>query len=292
MIKSMTGFGRGESAVENRKFTVEIKTVNHRYGDVNIRLPRKFNFLEPRIKTTLKEMISRGKTDVYISYEDYSEECNSVKINEALAKDYLKNLKALGQQCDLKDDLSLTFIAKLPDVIKLEEQSLDEDLVWEILQGALTEAVNQLVAMRQREGESLYQDLMDKLKTLDNDTNVLIERAPQVVMEYRERLNNRLEELLDDHNIDENRLATEVAIFADRAAIDEELVRLKSHVAQMREYFESDEVVGRKLDFLAQEMNREANTIASKSNDVQVTKVAINLKTEIEKIREQIQNIE
>lgn len=292
MIKSMTGFGRGESAVENRKFTVEIKTVNHRYGDVNIRLPRKFNFLEPRIKTTLKEMISRGKTDVYISYEDYSEECNSVKINEALAKDYLKNLKALGQQCELKDDLSLTFIAKLPDVIKLEEQSLDEDLVWEILQGALTEAVNQLVAMRQREGESLYQDLMDKLKTLDNDTNVLIERAPQVVMEYRERLNNRLEELLDDHNIDENRLATEVAIFADRAAIDEELVRLKSHVAQMREYFESDEAVGRKLDFLAQEMNREANTIASKSNDVQVTKVAINLKTEIEKIREQIQNIE
>lgn len=292
MIRSMTGFGRGESILDGRKFIVEIKTVNHRYGDFNVRLPRKFNFLEPKIKTSIKEFVSRGKADVSITYEDGSEACNSVKVNTPLAHDYLEKLRELGNECNLKDDLSLAFISRLPDVIRLEDQSVEEEVLWGILSQAITEAGHQLVAMRQAEGDQLYKDLMFKLETMEKLTNELELRAPLVVEEYRQKLTERLEELLDDHNIDENRITTEIAIFADRAAIDEELVRLKSHIVQMREMLLLKDPVGRKLDFLAQEMNREANTTASKSNDIATTKLAIGLKAEIEKIREQIQNIE
>lgn len=292
MIKSMTGFGRGESTKDGLKFIVEIKTVNHRYGDFNVRLPRKYNFLEPRIKVAMKEFVKRGKTDLSISYEESEQESNSVKVNTALANDYLTKLRMLGEECGIKDDLSLSFISRLPDVIKLEDQSMDEDVVWSILHDAIKVAAQQLVKMRQAEGEQLYKDLISKLDIMEDLTGQLEVRAPLVVEEHRQKLTERLNELLDDHNIDENRIATEIAIFADRAAIDEELVRLKSHIVQMREMLLLEEPVGRKLDFLAQEMNREANTTASKSNDIATTKLAIGLKAEIEKIREQIQNIE
>lgn len=288
----MTGFGRGEYTKDGRKFTVEIKTVNHRYLDFNIKMPKKFNFLELFIKNKLKSNLQRGKVDIYISYEDTSEESNSVKVNTPLVKDYLGKLSSLCDEYGITNDMTISCLARLPEVIKLEEQQLDEELVWNNLSCGLEDAVTQLIDMRKQEGALIYEDLVKKLDYLTTLMDKLTTRAPMVVQEYKEKLNNRLEEMLDDDAVDTNRIAQEVALFADKCGIDEELVRLRSHICQMRDTLDATMSVGRKLDFLAQEMNREANTIASKSNDVHITKLAIDLKTEIEKIREQIQNVE
>lgn len=292
MIKSMTGYGRGENESESRKFSVEIKSVNHRYNDISIRLPRSMNYLEDKIRKTLMKKIMRGKTDVYITFETFSDDDVNIKINEPLAKAYCEKLDYLKLNFGLTGDNILDLVAKFPDVISVEKVQEDEDSVWNALLPALENALNSFISMREVEGESLKADILKKAEMIESYVNEIKERAPLVAEDYRQRLTDRLNELLADTNIDEQRILTEITIFADRACIDEEITRMFSHINQLREIFCKDEPIGRKLDFLVQEMNREANTIASKSNDIRITQITVELKSEIEKIREQIQNIE
>jgi len=292
MIKSMTGYGRGENEADGRKFSVEIKSVNHRYNDISIRLPRSMNYLEDKIRKTLMKKIMRGKTDVYITFETFSDDDVNIKINETLAKAYCDKLDYLKLHFGLTGDNTLDLVAKFPDVISLEKVQDDEDTIWSALLPALEEAINSFISMREAEGESLKLDILKKAEFIEDFVVKIKERAPLVAEDYRQRLTDRLSELLADTNIDEQRILTEVTVFADRACIDEEITRLISHINQLREIFGKDEPIGRKLDFLVQEMNREANTIASKSNDIRITQITVELKSEIEKIREQIQNIE
>lgn len=292
MIKSMTGYGRGENESDNRKFSVEIKSVNHRYNDISIRLPRSMNYLEDKIRKILMKKIMRGKTDVYITFETFSDNDINIKINEPLAKAYCEKLDYLKLYYGLTGDNILDLVAKFPDVITVEKVQEDEDTVWNALLPALEGAIDSFVSMREAEGESLKEDVLKKTELIEEYVSKIKERAPFVAEDYRKRLTDRLNELLADTNIDEQRILTEVTVFADRACIDEEITRLGSHINQLRDIFSKDESIGRKLDFLIQEMNREANTIASKSNDIRITQITIELKSEIEKIREQIQNIE
>ena len=291
MIRSMTGFGRCENEAEGRKFSVEIKSVNHRYNDISIRLPRTMNYLEDKIRKTLMKKIMRGKTDVYINFETFSEDDVNIKVNEPLAKAYCDKLDFMRVKYGLTGNDTLDLVAKFPDVITVEKVQEDEDTIWNTLLPALEGAINNFIAMREAEGEALKADILRKADIIEGYVEAVKERAPLVAEDYRTRLTARLTELLDQ-NIDEQRILTEVTVFADRACIDEEITRLASHISQLRIIFDKDEPIGRKLDFLIQEMNREANTIASKSNDIRVTQITIELKSEIEKIREQIQNIE
>ena len=292
MIRSMTGFGRCENEAEGRKFSVEIKSVNHRYNDISIRLPRTMNYLEDKIRKTLMKKIMRGKTDVYINFETFSEDDVNIKVNEPLAKAYCDKLDFMRVKSGLTGNDTLDLVAKFPDVITVEKVQEDEDTIWNTLLPALEGAINNFIAMREAEGEALKADILRKADIIEGYVEAVKERAPLVAEDYRTRLTARLTELLADQNIDEQRILTEVPVFADRACIDEEITRLASHISQLRIIFDKDEPIGRKLDFLIQEMNREANTIASKSNDIRVTQITIELKSEIEKIREQIQNIE
>lgn len=289
----MTGFGRGQATIDNWKFNVEMKTVNHRYLDTHVKMPRKFSFLEPQVKALVKKHLKRGKVDIFITYEDQNDKSNSVVINEALIGEYLEKLGSVAEKYNIKNDLSLSVLTGYPDVMKLEEQEVDEDLLWRVLSLAMEDALTSLKEMRSHEGASLKADLEQKIAYMLDLHKELANRSGLVVEDYRTRLKERLDELLQDVNgVDEQRLAQEVAVFADRCAIDEELVRLESHFKQLDTMLNSNDSVGRKLDFLAQEMNREANTVASKANDLTITNNAIALKAEIEKVREQIQNIE
>ena len=263
MIKSMTGFGRAEVADASRKFTVEIKSVNHRYLDVNIKLPKTLNFFESAIRSLLKEYIERGKVDVFISYEDYTEENYSLKYNAGLAEQYMTYLKEMAEQ-----------------------------KLWAGLEQALRQAAAQFVESRIKEGERLRTDLVEKLDGMISYVDYIEERSPQILDEYRMRLESKVQELLGDRQLDDARIAAEITIFADKICVDEETVRLRSHILSMKETLLAGGGMGRKLDFIAQEMNREANTILSKTTDLKVSDVGINLKTDIEKVREQIQNIE
>ena len=292
MIKSMTGYGRGESLSEDRKFTVEIKSVNHRYNDISIKLPRSMIFLEDKIRKTVSKSISRGKTDVYIGFETLSKDDICVKLNETLAQAYVEKLDILKDKFDLDGKDTLSLVAKFPDVITVEKVQSEEDVIWDALYPALDEALKRFIEMRSAEGEALKQDIVKKADNIKLLVDGIKERAPFVVLDYKEKLTARLKELMDMVEIDEQRIATEVAIFADRGCIDEEITRLESHIVQLLDILSKGGLVGRKLDFLIQEMNRESNTIASKSNDISITNSAIELKSEIEKIREQIQNIE
>ena len=292
MIKSMTGFGRAENLQENRKFTVEIKAVNHRYFDVTIKMPKKLSFFESTIRTYLKNYIQRGKVDVFITYEDFTEENVSLKYNEAIASQYLKYYRQMAETFGLKDDISVSALGRCPEVFTMEEQTVDEKEIWAVLEVALKEACENFVESRITEGERLKEDLFDKLDGMIKDVDAIENRYPQIMAEYREKLTMKVEELLGDAQMEEGRIAAEVILFADKICTDEETVRLRSHIESMREELLSGGSVGRKLDFLAQEMNREANTILSKANDLETSNRAINLKTEIEKVREQIQNIE
>ena len=292
MIKSMTGFGRGRSQGNGMEFLVEIKTVNHRYSDVYIKIPRPISFVEDKIREKIGRNISRGKVDVYISYEDFSEDSKNVLIDEALAKAYIKSLELLRDKYNVKDDISVSLVAKFPDMIKIEKAEQDEEKIWNTLNEALDNALESLVEMRTTEGEGLKANLMERVSYIGDIVGQIGIRAPEVVKEYKCRLSNRISELLDQQVVDENRLTTEVAIFADRCGIDEEIVRLSSHIGQFRETLGMSQPVGRKLDFLVQEMNREINTIGSKANDLLITKNVVEIKCELEKIREQIQNIE
>ena len=289
MIKSMTGFGRCEVLKDSRKFTVELKSVNHRYLDVNIRMPKKLNFFETSL---LKSYADRGKVDIFITYEDLSQSQVSVKYNAALAAEYLKYLNQMAEEFSLDNDVRVSTLSRYPEVFTMEECSEDEDELWNGLKEALEGAFSQFVEMRTKEGERLKEDILLKLDLLSEQIRFIEERSPQIIAEYRTKLEEKMRELLEDTQIDDNRIAAEVILFADKICTDEEVVRLKSHIQRMKETLEESNGIGRKLDFIAQEMNREANTILSKANDLDISNRAISLKTEIEKIREQIQNIE
>lgn len=293
MIKSMTGFGRCEVSEGDRKFTVEMKGVNHRYLDANIRMPKKLNFFDSAIRTVLKQYVTRGKVDIFITYEDLTENQVALKYNESLAKEYLDAFKKMEETFGLENDIRVSTVSRCPEVLTMEEQSADEDELWKGLKKALEGALKQFVETRGIEGENLKNDIIAKLDGMSEKVACIEVRSPEIVAEYRAKLEEKVKELLADTQMDEGRIAAEVVIFADKICTDEEVVRLKSHIAHMKETFATEENgIGRKLDFIAQEMNREANTILSKANDLEVSNLAIELKTEIEKIREQIQNIE
>lgn len=292
MIKSMTGFGRCEVAENSRKFTVEIKSVNHRYLDVNIKMPKALNFFESAVRSELKKYISRGKVDVFISFEDFSEENSTVHYNREIAAEYLKYLRQMAEDFQLEDDIRVSVLARFPEVFTMEEAGTDEEELWKELQRAVTGAAEMFVDTRVVEGGHLRDDLMEKLEGMQILADAVARRAPLIVEEYRRKLEERVKELLADAQVDEARLVTEVTIFADKVCVDEELVRLRSHIETTRNTLLAGGAVGRKLDFIAQEMNREANTILSKASDLETSNYAIELKTEIEKVREQIQNLE
>ena len=292
MTRSMTGYGKGEFEQNGRRFTVEMKSVNHRYNDITIKAPRFLNPLEDRIRKRLSQSIFRGKTDVYINYETTAQEDVKVVVNEALALAYVEKLRLLEAKFGLTSHDTLDLVAKFPDVITQEKVEEEADETWQLLLPALEEALTAFLAMRSAEGEALKEDILRKAQTIETLTQTVEERSPLVVEEYRQKLTDRLKELLDQTPVDEGRIAQEITIFADKACVDEETTRLKSHLVQLSDIFRQEGTIGRKLDFLVQEMNREANTIGSKSSDLVITNAAIGLKTEIEKIREQVQNIE
>ncbi|WP_178624388.1 YicC/YloC family endoribonuclease [Frisingicoccus sp.] len=292
MLKSMTGFGRSEIANESQKITVEMKAVNHRYCDINIKMPKKLSIFEAGIRNLLKKYIQRGKVDVFITYEDYTENNMVLKYNEELAAEYVRVLQKMGEQFGIENDVRVSALSRYPDVLTLEEQTVDTDELWGVLEEALHKASEQFVEARLIEGENLKNDLVGKLDGMLEDVDFIEKRSPEILTEHRQRLEAKVKELLGDSTIDESRIVTETTIFADKICVDEEIVRLRSHITSTRNALIEGGSIGRKLDFIAQEMNREANTILSKANDLEVANRAINLKTEIEKVREQIQNIE
>ncbi len=292
MIKSMTGFGRSECLKGSKKFTVEVRTVNHRYFDASIKLPKMFSFFETNVRNELKNYIQRGKIDVFVTFEDFAEENVSLKYNESLAAEYLKHFREMSDHLDIDDDITVSRLGRCPEVFSMEEQEIDEEEIWSILGTALRDACEQLSASREKEGESLKEDILDKLTEMDENVSLVEERGPKIVEEYRAKLEDKVKELLADTQMDESRIASEVILYADKICTDEETVRLHSHIHSMQDTLSAGGAVGRKLDFIAQEMNREANTILSKANDLETSNIAIELKTEIEKVREQVQNIE
>jgi len=292
MIKSMTGFGRAEASDSDRKITIEMKSVNHRYFEPAMKMPKKLNIYEAGIRTILKKYINRGKVDIFVTYEDYSESKFCLKYNEELANEYMSIFNYMAEQFDIPNDITVSSLSRYPEVITMEEQSGDDDAVWHLLEKAVENACVQFVESRITEGEKLKADLLEKLDYMTGLVDEIENRSPGIIEEYRQRLEDKVAELLCDTPVDENRIATEVTIYADKICVDEETVRLRSHIESTKDELIEGGSVGRKLDFIAQEMNREANTILSKANDLETSNCAISLKTEIEKVREQIQNIE
>jgi uncharacterized protein (TIGR00255 family) len=292
MVKSMTGFGRGEAADEDYKIQVEMKSVNHRYLDLGIKMPKKFNPFEARIRKLLKKDIERGKVDIYITCETFSEKAVSLNYNEALAKEYMDIFRQMSERFSIENDVTVSSLSRYPEVIATGQSEADEEALWRLLEKAFSIALEKFVDQRTREGEHLLSDLMGKLQDMEGWIGEIEKRSPQILREYRTRLEEKVKELLEGSGTDENRIAAEVTLFADKICVDEETVRLRSHIKSMQTTFMRGDSVGRKLDFIAQEMNREANTILSKANDLEISGTAIELKTAIEKVREQIQNIE
>jgi len=293
MVRSMTGFGRGTYSENGKEFSVEIKSVNHRYIDFYIKLPRQVGFLEEKVREVASKSLFRGKIDIFISFEGHSDDSRCVTLDEALASAYIQATQNIKDKYNLMDDISVSLISKFPDVLRIEKNEDDEQQLWNVLNEALLLATSSLVQMREKEGTELRTSLLQKADYMEEIISQIATRSPEVVTEYKLKLENRIKELLNQQTIDENRIAMEVAIFADRCGIDEELVRLGSHLIQLRDILNTKkQPVGRKLDFLVQEINREINTIGSKSNDIIITKNVLELKSESEKIREQIQNIE
>ncbi len=295
MVCSMTGFGRCEVTEGQRKYTVELKSVNNRYLDLGIKMPKKFNAFEAAIRSELKNYMKRGKVDVFISYEDYSESDSKVKYNKAIAEEYYNYLKQMSLDFGLDDDVRVSCLSRFPEVFTMEEEELDEDEVWSGLKKAINGAGKVFLESRTKEGEFLSKDLKEKLDGMLENVEYITQRSPEIINEYKTRLREKIQDLLEDKQVDENRLAMEVTIYADKVCVDEELIRLRSHILATKEALstgDDKDGIGRKLDFLAQEMNREANTILSKSTDLKISDRGIALKTDIEKVREQIQNIE
>jgi len=295
MVNSMTGFGRSEITEGDKKITVELKSVNNRYLDLNIKMPKKFNAFEADIRSELKKYMKRGKVDVFISYDNFAQTDSKVKYNKEIAKEYLTYLRQMAVDFGLDDDVRISSLSKYPEVLTMEDVEIDEDEIWNILNKAINEAAQQFADARTTEGEFLKKDLFEKLDEMKESVDFITERSPIIIDEYKAKLREKVYDLLEDKQVDENRLVMEVTLFADKICVDEELVRLNSHIKQTREILEKGddkEGIGRKLDFMAQEMNREANTILSKSTDLEISNRGIILKTDIEKVREQIQNIE
>ena len=294
MVKSMTGFGRAEAADEHHKITVELKAVNHRYLDLTLKMPKKFNLFETRIRSLMKEFAERGKVDLFMTCEDFSEELFDLKYNSALAAAYVRDCRTMSETFDIPFDLTVSRLASFPDVFEMERREEDAEAVWPLVEQALREAGTAFAAQRAQEGKHLTEDILAKLDGMETAVEEIEARSPEITAQYQERLGTRIREVLEQQAMDEARLLTEVAIFADKTCVDEETVRLRGHIAAMRRALteNSSEGIGRKLDFLAQEMNREANTTLSKCSNLDISAKAIFLKTEIEKIREQVQNIE
>ncbi len=292
MIRSMTGFGRYEAADGRRKIAVEVRAVNHRYLDVGIKMPKKLGMFEAAIRGLLKEYMERGKVDMYVTLEEESDAGYTLRYNRGLAEQYLGYIRGMAREFGLEDDVRAGSLARFPDVFVMEEEEADEDGLWSLLETAVRGACAGLVAAREQEGARLLADLREKLGRMEGYAAYIEERSPQILAEYRARIEAKVSELLADSQIDDGRIAAEVAIFADKICVDEETVRLRSHIKGMERVLDGGGAVGRKLDFIAQEMNREANTILSKSTDLSISDTGIELKTDIEKVREQIQNIE
>ena len=293
-MKSMTGYGRGECTMYERKFTVEIKAVNHRYNDITVKLPRAIMGFEDEIKKAISKKVFRGKLDVFVNFESFSQEDVNISVNEPLAKSYTETLRKLKSDLQIEGDVTIEMVSKFPDVITVDKNISNENTeneIRECLMKAVEDATDAFVAMREVEGETLKKNIIEKVAFVNDALQKIEERAPFVSKDYRARLEAKLADL-DEIQVDESRLLTEVMLFADKACIDEEITRLHSHISQMYSIVEESVPVGRKLDFLVQEMNRETNTIGSKSNDIQITNHVVDIKSEIEKIREQIQNIE
>ena len=292
MLKSMTGFGRCENITDEYRISVEMKAVNHRYLDLSIKMPKKFNYFEASIRTLLKKYIQRGKVDLFINYEDYTEGNMCLKYNRALAAEYMDYFNKMAEEFSIQNDVKVSTLAKFPEVFSMEQAPDDEEHLWGILSAALEDAAVRFVQSREVEGEHLKNDLLGKLDYMTGLVDYIEGRSTQILTEYRAKLEAKVQELLNGTAMDEGRIAAEVTIYADKICVDEETVRLRIHIENTRKDLLSGGSVGRKLDFIAQEMNREANTILSKSNDLSISDKAIALKTEIEKVREQIQNIE
>ncbi len=292
MVRSMTGFGRYELNEDGRKLTVEMKSVNHRYCEIGVRLPKKLNFFETAVRNVVKKYASRGKIDMYLYYEEETDSTENIRYNKSIAEEYIRYMKQMADDFGLSTDISVTSLARMQDVFVAEETELDEDALLPFVERAVRGACEKFVATRTAEGAELRRDVETKLDSILAGVDEIIRRSPEIVEAYRSKLLAKVQEVMGDAQVDPQALATEIVTFADKICTDEETVRLKAHVKNMRDTLDATDNVGRKLDFIAQEMNREANTILSKANDLTVSDIAINLKTDIEKIREQIQNIE
>lgn len=292
MIKSMTGFGRYELTSDERKICIEMKSVNHRYFDLNIKMPKKLLAFENKIRAEVKKYVLRGKVDIFITYEDISKGAVRLAYNSNLAEEYMKIAEIMEKQFQMENDMTVSKLSRLPEVILMEDEDVDEEKLWPYIKEVLDRACEKFLESRQEEGERLKADLFEKLENVSENVDFIVKRSPELVAEFRQRLEEKVKELLSGTQIDDNRIALETTLYADKMSVDEEVVRLISHVAGMKNAISNGIDVGRKLDFIAQEMNREANTILSKSTDVEISDKAIELKTDIEKIREQVQNIE
>ena len=292
MVRSMTGFGRAEMSVGTRDVTVEIKSVNHRYFEFSCRTSRGYSFLEDKLKKYVSSCVSRGKVDMFVSITENDDTAVEVELNKPLASGYIKAMRSMVEEYGVKDDISVSTLSRFNDVFQISRPPADEEAVFNDVKVAVDAALEHFVAMREAEGEKLKADILNRAQTIITIVGEIEERSPITVQEYRDRLYAKLSEVLQSANIEEQRILTEAAIFADKVAVDEETVRLRSHFDQMKVFLESDQPVGRKLDFIVQEMNREANTIGSKVNDSKLAHKVVEIKGEIEKIREQVQNIE
>ena len=292
IVRSMTGFGRGEAENEGRRYTVEVRSVNHRFLDISIKMPKVLSKFESSVRNVMKEYLERGKVDVFISFYNTASETECVRYNKGIASEYLKYLREMSDEFGLDDDVRISLLSRFPDVFTTEEAELDEDRIWSEFEPVLRKALEEIRSSREREGENLKIDLLAKLKDMEKEVSVIEKRGPEIIENYRAKLTEKVKEMLQDSTIDEARIVTEVTIFADKVCVDEEITRLRSHIGAMTKELEKGGAIGRKLDFIAQEMNREANTTLSKANDLITSDTAIEIKTGIEKIREQIQNLE
>ena len=290
MIKSMTGFGRAKYDVDGRQYTVEIKSVNNRYCDISVKIPRSISYLEEKVKAEVSKLVSRGKVDVFITFYNNSTKGKTIKLNNELAGIYIEELRKLAVENDIKQDIKVTEISKFPDVLTIENEE-DEELIWNELRIPLIEALNNFIEMREEEGKKLYEDIEKRINNIEATVQKISGNSTRLIKDYIVKLETRIKELMNTENIDENRLAMETVIYADKSSVEEEITRLKSHISQFRNLINGN-VVGKKIDFLIQEMNRETNTIGSKSSSIDITNMVIDIKTEIEDIREQVQNVE
>ncbi len=292
MFKSMTGYGRYELCENGKKILVEIKSVNHRYSDYSIKVPRAYGYLEDKIREYMSKYVSRGKIDIYVSMESYGEADKEIILNEELAENYINVLRSMVEKFNLRDDISVSTVSRYSEIFKSERKEEDTEAIWQLVKNVLEPAKDSFCAMREREGARIYEDLKKRIEYMKEIAARIDSRSPETVAEYKKKLYTKIKELVEDKDIDEARVLTEVAIFADKIAVNEEMVRLASHFDEFYDIAKKDEPAGRKLDFLVQEINREVNTTGSKANDIEISKMVVELKAEIEKMREQIQNIE